>query len=72
MLSWAQKWLIHPILSIIKNVRKNQKQWFKIIFSENLMNREKFKSVDFGAKNGPFTLFWAKQEFFSKKGSVTF
>ena len=36
------------------------------------MNREKFKSVDFGAENGPFTLFWAKQEFFSKKGSVTF
>ena len=28
---------------------------------------EKFKSVDFGPKNGLFTPFWAKQEFLSKK-----
>ena len=30
--------------------------------------RKKFKRVDFGSKNGPFTSFWAKQEFFSTKG----
>ena len=34
--------------------------------------RKKFKRVDFGSKNGPFTSFWAKQEFSQQKGSATF
>ena len=44
------------------------------------MNRftQKFRSVDLGPKNDPFTLIYPniylypKQEFFSKKGPVTF
>ena len=44
------------------------------------MNRftQKFRSVDLGPKNDPFTLIYPniylypKQEFFSKKGHVTF
>ena len=34
--------------------------------------REKFNSVDFGAKNGSFISFWAEQECFSEKGPLTF
>ena len=34
--------------------------------------REKFRSVDFLPKNDPFTPFWTKKEFFSKKGPITF
>ena len=41
-------------------------------FQKTLIDLEKNSGVDFGYKNGPSTPFFAKQEFFSKKRSVTF
>ena len=43
-------------------------------FQKNLINksRDKLRSVELGHKNYQYPSFWAKNEFFSKKVSVTF
>ena len=67
-------------MGIIKTVLENPKLSLLPNFpflssgtiSENLMNRfrNKSKSVDFGPKNGTFTTFLAKHEFFLEKKAL--